>query len=204
MTQIDLKKLEKKAFTSYHEDGLFDIGVGLFILGFGIGMLTEMIWLPAVAGPVAMSVWYAAKKSITVPRAGHVKFGPERYSRMRNLITAGVVVLAACVLLSTVVWYGTATGTLPSWVKSVLFDHGDLVIGMVGAGLFTAIAYSLSMSRLYAYAVITVIVFVLSDVRGTGFVTGALILGGLVTLIGAGVLIKFVHNNPVVKGGPHE
>lgn len=204
MKQIDLRELERKAFTSYHQDGLLDIGIGVFILSFGIGMLTEMFWLPAIAISVAMSVWYAAKKTVTAPRVGCVKFGPERYSHLRNLMTVGVIVLSLCVLVSLVVFYGSATGNIPSWVKLILIDHGDTLIGVIGSGLFLVVGYSLNIGRLYAYTILTLGIFILSDALDIGFTTGALILGSSVTLGGVVVLIQFMHKNPVVRGDPLE
>ena len=200
MTQnVDLKELEKKAFTSYHQDGLIDIGIGLFVLSLVVGMVSGMIWLPAVLCPAAYSVWFVAKKSITVPRVGYVKFGPERYLQLRKLMVSGVVALSVIVLVSMGMYIGTVTKSIPPWVNTLLIDYIEVVIGVVGAALFVVVASSLGINRFYAYAAITLIIFTgghLLTAHGPYLlgVVGSLILTG-----GVVVLIQFLRNYPRTK-----
>ena len=88
MSQSDeLKKLSRKAYLSYHQDGLIDILIGLGVLGFGLMMLTDsvvfnmMAWMPII-------FYVPLKNRITVPRFGYVQFTSERVKRQRLLLVA--------------------------------------------------------------------------------------------------------------------
>jgi hypothetical protein len=39
----NLKEIERKAYMSYHQDGLLDIFAGLYILGFGLGIFMDIV-----------------------------------------------------------------------------------------------------------------------------------------------------------------
>ena len=81
--KVDLKAIERKAYLSYFEDGLWDMVVGLFILCFGIDMATGSPSSSFVL-PSVMLVGWAIKKSITYPRIGYVRFAPARRLRIRK------------------------------------------------------------------------------------------------------------------------
>ena len=87
----NLKEIERKAYMSYHQDGLLDIFAGLYILGFGLGILMQIIWdfsfgiiIPAILITTVLPIWVAAKRKITMPRIGFVNFG----TRGANKLTA--------------------------------------------------------------------------------------------------------------------
>ena len=79
----NLREIEKKAYMAYHQDGLLDIVVGVYVLGFGLGIFMDVIWdfsfgmgiIPAILIAVILPIWIAAKRKITMPRIGFVKFG---------------------------------------------------------------------------------------------------------------------------------
>ena len=94
---FNLKKIEQKAYFSYHNDGIIDILIGFVILLFGIGMATDMAYLAAISASVGVPIWLAAKKYVTYPRLGLVKFNQDRINKEKNIlflsILLGVVVL---------------------------------------------------------------------------------------------------------------
>jgi hypothetical protein len=66
---------------SYHQDGLIDIFVGIYVLLFGSGILLLTVtdfstWfvVPAIFPAIMIPVWISAKKRITMPRIGYVNF----------------------------------------------------------------------------------------------------------------------------------
>ena len=87
------KELSRKAYLSYHQDGLIDILIGLGILGFGLMMLTDSIvfnllaWMPII-------FYVPLKNRITVPRFGYVQFSSERTKKLRSLLVFLVGLLA--------------------------------------------------------------------------------------------------------------
>ena len=86
---INIKQLEKKVYTSYHQDGLIEIFAGLVFLLYGIMMVTEntpfiaFSWMPAL-------LILPAKKLITIPRMGVVKF---KSARKIKITKAAIVLL---------------------------------------------------------------------------------------------------------------
>ena len=103
--QISLKDLERRAFRSTFQDGLWDIFLGLLLLnmgggtllgGSGISPVWSMVALTAFAGAVLLFFW-AGKKFFTTPRLGSVEFGPQRKSKLKRVR----VVLFLSVLMVT-------------------------------------------------------------------------------------------------------
>jgi hypothetical protein len=80
MSQIlNLKEIEKKAYRSTFEDGLYDICWGLLLIGFGISPLLREVYFPKPLDllllPIAaLLTVFLGKKYITIPRLGFVKF----------------------------------------------------------------------------------------------------------------------------------
>jgi hypothetical protein len=46
--KTNLKEIEKKAWASYFEDGLWDIFMDLLMLGMGLRTLTDNVWYTLV------------------------------------------------------------------------------------------------------------------------------------------------------------
>ena len=86
---LDLKALERKAFRSVHQDGLWDIYLGGMLLALslffsipenGEGELNYTL-LALLGVAIVFAVFQLGKKYVTVPRMGQVRFGPERQKR---------------------------------------------------------------------------------------------------------------------------
>ena len=92
--KINLKELEKKAFISYHQDGLVDIGLGLILLTSVLSStldeigtsdsLRQVIYIPLML--LCPLIIYFGKKHITTPRLGYVKFASKRQFKRKNAI----------------------------------------------------------------------------------------------------------------------
>ncbi len=74
----NLKELEKKAYKSTFQDGLWDIQLGLIILGIALNAFIRNDYFLIPYYAVIIVIFMAAKKFIIVPRIGLVKFGKER------------------------------------------------------------------------------------------------------------------------------
>jgi hypothetical protein len=46
---INLKEIQRKVYLTFFQDGLWDIFLGLFILAWGLSILTETAYLPGVS-----------------------------------------------------------------------------------------------------------------------------------------------------------
>ena len=92
--QLDIKEMEKKAWLSNFQDGLWDIYLGLIITGMGFPWLGEYFGLPETVNVLvtllswnfgAMLIFFLGKNFITRPRIGYVKFGKIRKKRNKYL-----------------------------------------------------------------------------------------------------------------------
>ena len=91
--QNTLREIEKKAYMSYHQDGLLDIFVGLYALAFGLGMIADKTLefgfgtiMPAILIAIVLPIWIEAKRKITMPRIGFVKFGTRGSNKLFALL----------------------------------------------------------------------------------------------------------------------
>jgi hypothetical protein len=113
---INLKQIERRAWRSTFQDGLWDIYLGLLLLAMAVGAwMSDMgaskgLYYATYAGlmGLAMLALWAGKRFITIPRMGRVKFGPKgkaRRKKARLLLTISVVVGA---LLFVFIWLAVA------------------------------------------------------------------------------------------------
>ncbi len=197
MTQkVNLKEMERKAFMSYHEDGVLDLCLGIYILVIGISLAFDDLILFILAYFIAFSVWTGVKKKITAPRIGYVKFGPGQTSKVKMVTALAVVVTVLCLLTSVALWYSTATRSSPSWVKTLFSEYIMLLIGGTGASLIALGAYVLGITRLYSYAVVAGAVFAAGHFLAVSASHAAVVVGGVITLGGLIKLIQFVRTYP--------
>ena len=154
MTQdIDLRELEKKAWTSYFQDGLLDIALGMIML---VAVLSSTLEAIDITDEVRVAIYIPlivivppvivvlGKRYITIPRLGFAKFGLHRKTRNRIMI-AGLVSLQLMLLAMLILqWvYGWGSG----WLGSVI-----VTLNILAA--FCLIAYLLDYRRMYAIGIL--------------------------------------------------
>jgi hypothetical protein len=152
---VDLKELEKKAYTSTFEDGLLDIFFGTMLALNGISPLLEHFgisrhWVTGTFLSLAIFYW-AGKKFITMPRIGLVKFGKERKKKTAKAIT----VIFSAVVLTWTVWILIITNSIGFDSTTVLKGYGSPVAeGLVFLTVFSLLAYFLYYKRMYLIALL--------------------------------------------------
>ena len=172
---IDMKELEKKAWTSYFQDGLFDIVIGMIML---VAVLSSTLDAIGVSDEVRISIYIPlmvivppvffvlGKRYITLPRLGVARFGAHRKARNRIMI-AGLVsvqlVLLAILILQV---YGVGLGWL-----------GFIIVTLNILAAFCLIAYLLDYRRMYVIGILvaasepmTVVLRRYSDTVYRGFI----------------------------------
>lgn len=150
----DLKQIEKKAYRSTYQDGLYDLCYGIFLLAWAVvplirdaGVSLPLAALPFLAVPAIILL--AGKKYITVPRMGRAKFGEQRLTKATRLFGAGAVTLLISYLLIIVV---SVWGIRLSGLRTL----GDMTLPLVESVVVlvgvSALAYFSEFRRLYLYA----------------------------------------------------
>jgi len=208
--KLNLKELERRAWRSFFDDGLWDIYLGLLLALMGISGLLDRSGLTEGAGmsiyigllAVVMAAFWAAKRFITVPRIGQVKFGRER--KVRRIKTA--LVLFASVVFGLVVMLlasrARQDGSLEIFGSAFL----PVVWAINMLVVFGAMGYFLDFERLYfiglMYAItipLNEILISLANVRiGPYLFFGC---GSIIVAVGIFYLARFLQNYPVIQEG---
>lgn len=175
---FNLNELERKAFRSFYQDGIWDIFFGLMMLAmyaftfFNDNFENKALRILALIliEIAAMFFLIYGKKEITAPRLGQVVFGKKRRKNLLNIFLtnlASVIVLAA--------WFAYKTAH-PS-----ALDNDTLIAVSLGVWITfitSVMAYFLDFDRLYIYALI----------YGATF-TAVLLLGLPILFLAAALLI---------------
>ncbi|TFG04011.1 MAG: hypothetical protein EU542_00435 [Promethearchaeota archaeon] len=206
--KINLKELEKKAWISTFQDGLWDIYFGLFIMGLGLAPLGRFLGLPETIGVlilviswdmIAGLVLILGKIYISRPRIGFVKFGQIR--KKRNKLLA--IFLGINVGLTVIVFIFTLLGMFQLQLPGYMVM---LVIGLLFITTpFSFIAYFIQLKRVYLYALLGGLGLffseILNPILNSPF-NDLLVfvpLGGLILIFGIIILNHFLSKYQLVK-----
>jgi hypothetical protein len=195
--KLNLKEIERKAYTSYHQDGLVDVFAGLLILSFGLWLILGMVWIGWILWFVAISAYAAAKRAFTIPRIGFVRFSPYR---VKALQTIAVIVFSLTALLGVVAFMQVEGGGAPFWLLFAIENH-MLVIGSSVAASLCVVGYTFRIKRMYAYAVLTLVLFVTGHFLYYSLHYYLILSGTLILLFGLALLIRFIRRYPLSTTG---
>jgi hypothetical protein len=205
--KINLKELERKAWRSFYDDGLWDIYFGMLLAFMGAGRLLDQMNLTEGQTMgiyiglqvVALAGFLLAKRFLTVPRIGQVKFGSARKTRRlkTTLVLFISVVVGLVVMLVTgavrknpdmlgIVWQTLIPAV---WAINVL-----VVFGLMG--------YFLEFERLYFIGLLYAIPLPLDAIlrAQAGIRIGMWLffgLGLLIVVVGTIYLFRFLRDHPL-------
>ena len=204
---ISLKELERKAWTSSFQDGLWDIYLGLLLLAMAVWALLSDVGFSESLGMaifiglevLAMLVLWAGKKIVTIPRMGRVRFGPKRKAKL-NWVR---VILFISVLVGAGVFVaGLATrANRPEWLNATLIFPAAWMVNAIV--VFSLGAYFLDFNRLYLIGVMYALPVPLDimfreftdiDLSFLAFGVPAVVI----LLTGTVVLIRFLRDYPLL------
>ncbi len=208
MNQINLIELERKAFRSTFQDGLWDIYFGLIIISMSIflfrpatGYSPLNILLMLASMIVAYILFWVGKRFITLPRMGQVKFGEKRARRKKTmiLILGGVVLIQATFLV--IQFVGWRNPEFGAKLNAFLQEKNamDLAIATIGS-LFVGpsmilIAYFMDFPRGYFIAVMMALaVFFVIYLNQPIY---PIIIGILIAVPGVVLFLRFLQKYPL-------
>jgi len=205
---MNLKELEKRAYASSFQDGLWDIFLGLLLFAMFSELLLSAVgvsWgyiIPEPMGNLSVSqvvlsalaflVLFVGKRLVTIPRMGVARFGLRRRARLWKI---GVVFVATFIVGLALAW-----GIVPSGL-SIGIPLPLVVWIMVSVLGFGLAAYLLDFSRLYLYAALfaaSPVSFVL--LKQVGFITVGLsvvaVSAAIMIAVGTVLLLRFLRKYP--------
>jgi len=207
-TKINLKEIERKAFLSTYQDGLWDLYWGIIVMCMSIfiyhpasGYSPRNLILLLVVFVVAYGLFFAGKRFITLPRMGQVRFGAIRKRKARTLaIILGVFVLlqVGLVGITTRGWGNLALGDklnllLPEGASTLplVAAIGSLMVGIS----MIVIAYFSDFLRGYYIAILMALaVFLMILLNQPVY---PVVIGGLIILPGLVLFVRFLKTYPL-------
>lgn len=205
LSTIDLKQIERKAYRSIYQDGLWDIYLGMIVVLMSIflyrpqsGFSPVNIIVMVILISIANGLFWIGKKYITLPRMGQVRFGPVRQQRRKTMaIILGIIVLIQVLFVGL-----TAIGRYYPQVGERLFgstDAGLIVVAAI-ASLFVGlpmlfIAFMIDFPRGYYIVVMMALAVFLMILTNQPLYPA--VLGILIIIPGVFLLINFLKKYPL-------
>ena len=190
-------KLERKAYLSYHQDGLIDIIIGLCAMGFAVNMLADNAAF-TILGWIPVLFFAPLKSKITIPRFGFVRFDSTRQGTARK--ASMVMLFSGVLVLGIVMFFLFLPGAMPSPIINWVKDNFMLVFGLIVGSAFAIAGTVTGIKRLYAYAGLAMLLLGVANFVNFHEAWLVLALGGAVLASGISLLIRFVRKYPVEKG----
>ncbi len=182
-------------YEDYHSDGLVDIFIGgamtLIAIALLANILIMIIWIPAGFLPL----YDNAKKSITKSRIGELKHIPDWPKKERTQRRILSVVIFAILAAGFILFVNRAGGD-EKWLE--IIDYAG------GWPLFTALAVLMlvagkifELNRLYAYAGLILVMYLVGIEYNLSRELILLIPGAIILLTGGSMLLGFVRQYPM-------
>ena len=200
-----MKEIEKKTYMSYHQDGLIDVFVGVYILLFGSGILLNSVTdfstgfvIPAIFPAIMIPIWISAKKRVTMPRIGYVKFGVRGANKMMAIFL-GLAVAG----LGVFMMFGLGASMGEGWaltLRDFLISNNMIIIGIAAATISSLFAYTMGLKRLYAYGLLSLVLFFTGHFITIPFEYILFTIGLAIIINGFVLLIQFIRKYPLTLG----
>jgi hypothetical protein len=188
----DLKRIQRKVYISYFQDGLWDMLLGVFLLGWGLMVTYDFV---AVMGGIWVAFYFMVlglKRWLTYPRMGYIKIAEARRQQIKMVIL-GVVLL----LLGLAVFFIFAVNSRPAWFS----EYFMFIFGVMMTAVIAALGYWWKVARWYLYAVMVFIAFSIHQWLDVPLNLAFIAPGGIITLLGLTLLVRFLRRYPRAKEG---
>jgi hypothetical protein len=198
---VNLRQLEKRAYTSGFQDGLWDIFLGLLLFAMFSELFLSAIGISwgyvipepmgnlsvsqVVLSALALLVLFVGKRLVTVPRMGVVRFGPRRRARLWKI---GVVFVITAIVGLLFAWEIVPSGLSVGMLLPLV---AWIMVSVLGFGLA---AHLLDFSRLYLYAALfaaSPVSFVLLKQAGFPMVGLSVVAVSAAIMIAVGTVLLF-------------
>jgi hypothetical protein len=164
------KKIERRVFTSFFQDGAIEAFTFIILLQLGLPALfsrsgfgdleSALITLPIAL--ILLLVFFIVRRFVVTPRLGRVKFLPERRRKLSKLVIVPILTLVAGAIAGYIFTENASLRHV--FIGQIPFILSPIIV-------FGAAAYFLDMKRLYIYGVIVGLIFPLGKYLETVIVS---------------------------------
>ncbi len=186
-------RLEDRLLRRSWNDGLLDLFSGIGLTLMGVAWQFDLVALGPIGPALLLTLWKPVRQRLVEPRAGYAEPGARTQERMtRGLVTflgAGVGSLLLGILLYTFRRGGGefSASYLVAGLPAVLIAAGAAFVGLAFA-----------VPRFFAYAVVLAVAAAATVVLELHPAPAMLAGGSFVTVSGALLLARFLHQNPII------
>ncbi len=206
---LNLKEIEKRAFRSTYQDGLWDIYYGLIVIFMAVFMDRPEEgygWLNIVlmAGSflIAFFLFRLGKKLITTPRLGQVVFGEVRKKKKRTMSIILGIFVGLQFLLLMITAFGWLNPTFGRQLGSLLEGKNELLLVSTIGSMIVCVGMSVTAHfsdfprGYYISILMSLAVFLILYFDQPLFPA---IIGVLIVLPGVLLLVRFLKQYPLAK-----
>ncbi len=181
---------ESKVYLAFMEDGVMEIGLGIWLLLIGLFITFNQIAFLGVA--IIPTIFIVPlKKKFTYPRIGFVKIKTNTKLQTKRL---SIILSVGLIGILSSMFFILKPGIMS--IKSIIF-----ITGIVAIIMLLTDAIIMKIKRNYIYALVTAIVFFIAGMKWLEFKTILLILGGAAIFDGITMLLKFIKKYPIENIG---
>jgi len=202
--KTSLREVERRTYMSYHQDGLLDIFVGVYVLLFALGILLLTVtefstWfvIPAIFPAIMVPIWISAKKRITMPRIGYVKFGTRGANKLMAIFIGLMVAGLGTFMVLT---FASRSQAWALTLRNLIIPNGMIIIGIGAAAISSLFAYTMGLRRLYTYGILILVLFLAGHFITIPFGYLLLIIGLVIIINGFVLLMQFIRKYPLLQG----
>jgi hypothetical protein len=184
---VDLKHITKKVYMSYFQDGLWDILLGIYLVGWGVSIWQDLV---AVMGGMWVAIYFAVlgvKRMVVYPRSGYIKLNEARKQQMRMVILGVVLFVLGFAVLGIF-----AAGNRPEWLD----DYFMFLLITMMAVVIAVLGYWWRVTRWYIYGLIVFAGGAAQQWLNMPLELGFFIPGGIVGIYGISLFIGFLRKYP--------
>ena len=202
MENIDLKEIERRAYLTYHKDGILDIYLGMGIMAVASVFFFEVFVTSGGIIALFPILYAASKKQYTIPRLGYVKFSQTTQGRARNSVTLALLLGSMSAVAGFFAFYSVIS-TGQSFVEP-LIENWRITMAVILLGVFSLFGYVSDLRRMYYYGLLSSIVFVSGLFLPIPGYMLVLAVGGIISINGITLLYRFTKEYPIQKGQENE
>ncbi|MCA9997813.1 MAG: hypothetical protein KDE56_18770 [Anaerolineales bacterium] len=182
-------------YAYFHQDGLLDFSLGLWVLLVGISLLVGAPETGAILAVLLIPFWEAAKRSITMERMPEPPVTPAQklgVVRTRRFLTGVVVVLF---LVGLLIYAALTRNALPAWVPYLFSNYFVALLGVTLTAVLLTIAAFNQLYTFYNHALLTFAAFLFGQAFGIPIPYILVLLGSVVGFGGFLMLYQFMHHH---------
>ncbi|MDT8409283.1 MAG: hypothetical protein RQ741_06765 [Wenzhouxiangellaceae bacterium] len=190
-----LDQLERSAYRSRIDHGLFDVFIGAFLVAIGLMLHADLDYMPVIVFFVGVLAFEQAQRRLIEPRIGHVRLRAERRAQLKAWRWLTLLALVAAV-------FGIIAMRALGWIDYPANARPLVVTGCFALPL--ALAASLfGIRRWFIHAGIVVVGGVIEWRFGLAYGASWYFSGSLIVVTGLVLVRRFVRQHPAEDGASH-